>query len=98
MIHTQLLEGSLDHDLNLTPAQRRKALAGRVEEVAGTSKVGKGEQKVRKLEHDRTSRKIRDGVKAKKNKIFAAKLEEVLLSKHYMDHYMLTLSSVEGTR
>ena len=79
MIHTQLLEGSLSSDLNMTPAQRRKALAGRIEEVAGSSKIGKGEQSIRKLEHNRSSKKIRDSIKARKDKIIAAKLAEVLL-------------------
>lgn len=78
LIHTQLLEGSLDHNLDMKPAKRRKALAGRVEEAAGSSKIGKGEQAIRRLEHNRSSKTIRDGIKAKKSKIISAKLAEVL--------------------
>ena len=77
MIHTKLLSGSLDPDLDLTPAQRKKALAGRIEEVAGASKTGKGEDKVRKAEHDRSSKHIRDGIRKKQAKVRAAKLEQV---------------------
>jgi len=76
MIHTQLLSGSLDPELNLTPAQRKKALAGRIEEVTGSSKTGKGEDKVRKAEHDRSAKHIRDGIRKKKAKVLSAKLEE----------------------
>ncbi|CAL1702183.1 unnamed protein product [Somion occarium] len=44
LVHTKILSGSLNNDLDLTPAQRRKALAGRVLEAAGKVKLGKGEK------------------------------------------------------
>jgi hypothetical protein len=77
MIHTKLLSGSLDPELNLSSAQRQKALAGRIEEVAGSSKLGRGEDAIRKSEHNRSSKHIRDGIRLKKAKIHAAKLAEV---------------------
>jgi hypothetical protein len=80
MIHTKLLSGSLDPDLDLTNAKRQKALAGRVEEVAGSSKIGKGEDRVRKAEHNRASKHIRDGIQKKKAKLLAAKVEEVSIT------------------
>ena len=66
MIHTQLLSGDPEFDSELSFSRKRNALAGRVEEVSGCSKIGKGEGFVRKLEHDRSSKHIRDGIKTKK--------------------------------
>ncbi|KAH9938652.1 uncharacterized protein B0H18DRAFT_1112782 [Fomitopsis serialis] len=42
LVHTRILSGSLDAELNLTPAQRKKALAGRVLEAAGSERVREG--------------------------------------------------------
>ncbi|VDC04093.1 unnamed protein product [Peniophora sp. CBMAI 1063] len=62
LVHTQLLSGSLDRSLNLTSSQRKKALQGRVLELAGAAKLGKGEKAVRKKEHARASKAVRDGM------------------------------------
>jgi hypothetical protein len=76
-VHTKLLSGSLDPDLNLTSAQRRKALEGRVMELSGKSKLGRGEKNVRTAEHQRASKHVRDGLMAKKKEREKARLEEV---------------------
>ncbi|KAL5487940.1 hypothetical protein ACEPAI_6048 [Sanghuangporus weigelae] len=65
LVHTQLLSGSLNHELNLTPAQRRKALDGRVMEIAGTAKLGKGESVVRQEERKKAAKKVRMGLERK---------------------------------
>ncbi|KAI0069090.1 hypothetical protein BV25DRAFT_1925886 [Artomyces pyxidatus] len=62
LVHTQLLSASLNPDLNLTPAQRKKALAGRVLELAGSAKLGKGEKAVRAKERDKAAKRVRDGM------------------------------------
>ena len=64
LVHTKILSGSLDPELDLTPAQRRKALAGRVLEATGKVKLGKGENVVRSKEHNKAAKHIRDGRKA----------------------------------
>ncbi|KAL5508145.1 hypothetical protein ACEPAH_5763 [Sanghuangporus vaninii] len=65
LVHTQLLSGSLNHELDLTPAQRRKALDGRVMEIAGNAKLGKGESKVRQEERKKAAKKVRMGLERK---------------------------------
>ena len=62
LVHTQLLSGSLNSGLNLTPAQKRKALEGRVLELAGGVKLGKGESLVREGERKRASKRVRMGL------------------------------------
>ncbi|KAH8999294.1 hypothetical protein EDB92DRAFT_1833452 [Lactarius akahatsu] len=62
LVHTQLLSGSLNPELNLTSAQRKKALEGRVLELAGTSKLGQGEKTVRAKERDKASKRVREGM------------------------------------
>lgn len=65
LVHTQLLSGSLNSDLDMTPAHRRKALAGRVMELAGGAKMGKGENAVRQTERNRASKNVREGLARK---------------------------------
>lgn len=77
LVHTKLLSGSLNEELDLTPAQRRKALAGRVLEAAGKTKLGKGENAVRKAERNKAAKAIRDGLQAKQKERNEKKLEEV---------------------
>ncbi|KAI1792948.1 hypothetical protein LXA43DRAFT_886607 [Ganoderma leucocontextum] len=76
LVHTQLLSGSLNPDLNLTPAQRKKALAGRIMEAAGKAKLGKGETSVRQKEHNRAAKHVRDGLTEKKKERQRKELEE----------------------
>lgn len=76
-MHTKLLSGSLNSELDLTPAQRRKALAGRVLEAAGKTKLGKGESAVRAKERNKAAKHIRDGLIAKQKERSQKQLEEV---------------------
>ncbi|ETW84379.1 hypothetical protein HETIRDRAFT_381876 [Heterobasidion irregulare TC 32-1] len=62
LIHTKLLSGSLNPDLELTAAQRKKALSGRIVELAGGARLGKGEKLVREKERNRAAKHIRDGM------------------------------------
>ena len=50
LVHTKLLSGSLSTELDLTPSERQKALAGRVLELAGKAKLGRGEKLVQEAE------------------------------------------------
>ncbi|KAH9922025.1 uncharacterized protein BXZ73DRAFT_87477 [Epithele typhae] len=76
LVHTQLLSGSLKHDLDLTPAQRKKALAGRILEAAGGAKLGKGEAAVRQKERNRAAKHVRDGLLEKQQQRREKELEE----------------------
>ncbi|KAK7696643.1 hypothetical protein QCA50_001301 [Cerrena zonata] len=76
LVHTRLLSGSLNEELDLTPAQRRKALAGRVLEAAGKAKLGKGENTVRKTERNKAAKHIRDGMQVKHKERHEKKVEE----------------------
>jgi hypothetical protein len=76
-VHTKILSGSLNVDLDLTPAQRRKALAGRVLEAAGQVKLGKGEAAVRAKERNKAAKHVRDGMLAKQKERNEKALEEV---------------------
>jgi len=76
LIHTKLLSGSLNPELDLTSAQRKKALAGRVLEVSGRAKLGKGEGAVRAAERNKAAKRVRDGLLEKKKEREAKELEE----------------------
>ncbi|KAF4602158.1 hypothetical protein EYR40_005362 [Pleurotus pulmonarius] len=76
LVHTKLLSGSLNPELNLTPAERRKALAGRVLELAGESKLGKGETSVRVAERNKAAKHVREGLVRKQHERETAQLEE----------------------
>lgn len=76
LVHTKILSGSLNPDLDLTPAQRRKALAGRVLEAAGQVKLGKGETAVRAKERNKAAKHIREGLIAKQKERREKELEE----------------------
>lgn len=81
LIHTQLLSGVANPDeLNLTGAQRRKALEGRVLELAEKTKIGKGESLVRKAERNKAAKRVRLGIESKQKARMKQKLEEVCRS------------------
>ena len=82
LVHTKLLSGSLNTELDLTPSQRRKALAGRVLELAGEAKLGRGEKLVREAEKNRASKRVREGITSKQKERSKQELEEVTLSFH----------------
>jgi hypothetical protein len=77
LVHTKLLSGSLNSELELTPAQRKKALAGRVLEVSGRAKLGKGEKAVHEGERNRAAKRVREGLLDKKKEREKKELEEV---------------------
>jgi hypothetical protein len=77
LVHTKLLSGSLNPELNMTPAERRKALAGRVLEVSGMEKLGKGERAVRKQETYMAAKHVREGILEKQKTRDKRKLDEV---------------------
>ena len=83
LVHTQLLSGSLNPELNMTAAQRRKALAGRVLELAGDSKLGKGERSIRQEERNQASKRVRDGMMAKQKERDVKLLDEVCIRLSY---------------
>jgi hypothetical protein len=67
----------LNPELDLTPAQRKKALAGRVLEVSAGVKIGKGEQVVREVERNKAAKRVREGLHVKKQEREKNELEEV---------------------
>ena len=77
LIHTKLLSGSLSTELDLSPAMRRKALAGRVLELTGEAKLGKGEKLVRKAEKNKAAKHVREGLSHKQQMQGKKKLEDV---------------------
>ncbi|KAJ6539262.1 hypothetical protein B0H19DRAFT_1178082 [Mycena capillaripes] len=76
LVHTKLLSGSLNADLNLTPAHRRKALAGRVLELTGQAKLGKGEKSVREGERNKAAKRVREGMLEKQKERQKQQVEE----------------------
>ncbi|KAH9843809.1 uncharacterized protein C8Q71DRAFT_14238 [Rhodofomes roseus] len=76
LVHTRILSGSLNPELNLTSAQRKKALAGRVLEAAGKAKLGKGERDVRLTERNKAAKRVREGMAAKQQERSEKQLEE----------------------
>ncbi|KAG2135917.1 uncharacterized protein EDB93DRAFT_797105 [Suillus bovinus] len=76
LVHTKLLSGSLNPALNLTHAERDKALSGRVLELAGKAKLGKGEVSIRAAERNKASKRVREGLLRKKGEREKQQLEE----------------------
>ena len=77
LVHTQILSGSLKPDLSLTGNQRRKALAGRILEVSGGARLGKGEVVVRATERDSAAPRVRIGMLQKQKERGRQQLEQV---------------------
>ena len=77
LVHTQLLSGSLNPELGLTSAQRKKAMEGRVLELAGNSKLGRGEKMVRAQERDKASKRVREGLLEKQKQRREKVIQEV---------------------
>ncbi|KAF8842271.1 hypothetical protein BDN67DRAFT_995721 [Paxillus ammoniavirescens] len=66
LVHTKLLSGSLNPELELNHAQREKAFSGRVLELAGSAKLGKGESSVREEESNKAAKRVREGLLRRK--------------------------------
>ncbi len=77
LVHTQLLSGSLNPELGLTSAQRKKAMEGRILELAGSSKLGQGEKVVRAQERDNASKRVREGLLEKQKQRREKMIQEV---------------------
>lgn len=77
LVHTKLLSGSASTELDLTPAQRKKALVGRVMELAGDSSLGKGEKAVREAERNKAAKNVREGMLMKQKEREKRHLDEV---------------------
>jgi hypothetical protein len=78
----------------MTPAHRRKALAGRVLELAEEVKLGKGEKAVREAERNKAGKRVREGLARKQRQREAHDLEEVFVpSLHTGLYSKLTLQS-----
>ncbi|KAF9263489.1 hypothetical protein L218DRAFT_999373 [Marasmius fiardii PR-910] len=76
LVHTRLLSGSLNPGLELTHAERQKALSGRVLELSGSAKLGRGEKIARSEERNKASKRVREGLLNKERQRRKAKLEE----------------------
>ncbi|KAH8830841.1 hypothetical protein DL96DRAFT_1594514 [Flagelloscypha sp. PMI_526] len=76
LVHTKLLSGALGDDLGMTPAEKRRATAGRVEELAGHTKLGQGEKSIRKAERNKAAKSVRDGLIAKQKQRHEQKVQE----------------------
>lgn len=79
-MHTKLLSGSLNPELELDHAQKGRALAGRVLELAGEAKLGKGESMFRREQRNKAAKRVRDGLLRKKSEKEQKTLEEVLFA------------------
>lgn len=76
LVHTKLLSGSLDPSLEMKPADRRKALQGRVLELASSAKLGKGDKAIRNAERNKASKRVREGLLAKQKYVHELRKEE----------------------
>ena len=80
LVHTKLLSGSLNQELDLTSAQRKKALEGRILELAGSSKLGQGEKAARAKERNKASKHVREGMLEKQKQRREKLVQEVVVS------------------
>ena len=79
LVHTQLLSGSLRPEQSLTSAQRKKAMEGRILELSGGSKLGRGEKMVRAQERDKASKRVREGLLDKQKQRREKLVQEVIV-------------------
>lgn len=91
LIHTKLFSGSLDNKVDSLPDKKRKVLAGRILELTGNAKLGKGEQQVYETERKRAAKSIREGIAQKQRQKKKQELEQVrshpiLIDRHLNAH------------
>jgi hypothetical protein len=91
LVHTQLLSGSLNPELGLTSAQRKKAMEGRILELAGNSKLGQGEKVVRAQERDKASKRVREGLLEKQKQRREKMIQEVIVSVRFTASFLTEL-------
>ena len=85
------MSGSLNPELELTPAQRRKALAGSIVELSGEAKLGRGEKSVRDKERNRASKRVREGLLQKQKERREQELAEVRPILRKVTHFILII-------
>ena len=91
LVHTQLLSGSLNPELGLTSAQRKKAMEGRILELAGNSKLGQGEKVVRAQERDKASKRVREGLLVKQKQKREKMIQEVTVPVRFTASFLTIL-------
>jgi hypothetical protein len=91
LVHTQLLSGSLNPELGLTSAQRKKAMEGRILELAGNSKLGQGEKVVRAQERDKASKRVRGGLLDKQKQRREKMIQEVTVPVRFTASLLMEL-------
>jgi hypothetical protein len=91
LVHTQLLSGSLNPELGLTSAQRKKAMEGRVLELAGNSKLGRGEKMVRAQERDKAAKRVREGLLEKQKQRREKMIQEVTVPVRVTASFLMEL-------
>lgn len=91
LVHTQLLSGSLNPELGLTSAQRKKAMEGRILELARNSKLGQGEKVVRAQERDKASKRVREGLLEKQKQRREKMIQEVIVSVRFTASFLTEL-------
>src|SRR6267154_4850909 len=91
LVHTQLLSGSLNPELGLTSAQRKKAMEGRILELAGNSKLGQGEKVVRTQERDKASKRVREGLLEKQKQRREKMIQEVTVPVRFTASLLMEL-------
>jgi hypothetical protein len=91
LVHTQLLSGSLNPELGLTSAQRKKAMEGRILELAGNSKLGRGEKMLRAQERDKASKRVREGLLEKQKQRREKMIQEVTVPVHFTASLLMEL-------
>jgi uncharacterized membrane protein YebE (DUF533 family) len=88
LIHTKLFSGSLDNKEDLLPDKKRKVLAGRILELTGNARLGKGEQQVYETERKKAAKRVREGIAQKQRQKTKQELEQVrshliLVDRHF---------------
>ena len=78
LIHNQLLN-PLNLDIELKASRKQKAVAGRILELTGRAKTGKGDSVLSRTERNRIPRKIRDGMDRKRRERAVKELRNVKL-------------------
>ena len=78
----------------MKPAQQRKALSGRVIELAEGAKLGKGEKVIRDSERNKAGKRVREGLVRKQQERQKQKLDEVFLVSPHLQRNSVYL--IEG--
>ena len=77
LVHTRLLSGSLNEELDLSRGKRQRALQGRLLELSSGAKLGKGDTIVTREERSKANKRVRLGLERKTRERQAKALDEV---------------------